>query len=113
VERTAAEVRKRAEREARLRPKLRQTDSATDAWSATHATLTVSVPRSSFMLWLHPLNCIGEAENALCLSAPDHVQSWCERRYGRLIGETVRSLSDFAGVYLLRDEPATEEDTPL
>lgn len=112
-ERRATEARKRAEREARLRPKLRQSPDALDAWAAVHATLPTLVPKPTFMLWLHPLDCIGEAENALCLSAPDHVRAWCERRYGRLIGETVRELSDLAGVYLLRAEEPDGEDAPL
>jgi hypothetical protein len=88
-------------------------DTALDAWAAIHATLLVDLRKSTFMLWVHPLLCIGEAENALCLSAPDHVRSWCERRYGHLLGGLVRELSDLAGVYLLAAEEPNEEDAPL
>jgi hypothetical protein len=107
------EAAQHAEREARLRPQVRETDTALDAWAAIHATLLVDLRKSTFMLWVHPLLCIGEAENALCLSAPDHVRSWCERRYGHLLGGLVRELSDLAGVYLLAAEEPNEEDAPL
>ena len=111
--RAVEEDRNRAAREVRLRPKLRESSAALEAWAATHATLLASLPKPTFMLWLHPLTCIGEAEDALCLSAPAHTQAWCERRYGSLIGELVRELSAFKGIYLLRAEELNEEDAPL
>jgi hypothetical protein len=111
--RTAEEQRKRAEREARLRPKLRESEPALDAWAAVHALLQADLPGPTFALWVDPLSCIGEAEDALCLSAPDRMRSWCERRYGKLIGELVREVSGLSGVYLLRAEEPNEEDAPL
>ncbi len=61
-------------------------------WRATQDRLRVSVPESTYRLWLEPLEVVGAEGETLYLTAPDGVRAWTERRYTTLIGEALRSL---------------------
>ena len=51
----------------------------------------MSVPDSTFKLWLEPLRVVGAAGETLYLSAPENVQAWVERRYSKLIVEALET----------------------
>lgn len=105
------EVTERQAREDRLRPKITEMAKAATAWEQAAAALAAAVSPAALRLWITPLHCIGEASGALCLEAPPAVVSWTERRYGRLIGETVRSVSEYRGVFFfLGSGTASDED---
>jgi chromosomal replication initiator protein len=54
-------------------------------WQEVRARLRVSVPQSTFELWLEPLTPTGTDGNTLYLNAPEGIRAWTERRYGGLI----------------------------
>lgn len=93
--------RKAAEREQRLLADLRDTPEARAAWEKARPLLTSQVPGSTFALWLSPVECLGESKGALYLTAPKGIQAWCERRYGRMVGNAIREASDYRGGFLM------------
>jgi chromosomal replication initiation ATPase DnaA len=54
-------------------------------WEEVRSRLRVSVPQSTFELWLEPLKALGADGNTLYLHAPEGIRAWTERRYGSLI----------------------------
>jgi chromosomal replication initiator protein len=58
-------------------------------WKEVRERLRASVPRSTFELWLEPLEAVGAQGSVLYLSAPDGVRAWAERRYSGLIREAL------------------------
>jgi chromosomal replication initiator protein len=58
-------------------------------WKEVRERLRTSVPRSTFELWLEPLEAVGAQGSVLYLSAPDGVRAWAERRYSGLIREAL------------------------
>jgi len=58
-------------------------------WRETQGRLRISVPASTFQLWLEPLKPVGTRGSTLYLSAPDGVRAWAERRYSGLIREAL------------------------
>jgi len=77
-------------------------------WRATQDRLRVSVPDSTFRLWLEPLRPVGLDADTLYLTAPEGIRSWVERRYSSLIGEALTG----SGSGLERVAFATDEDRP-
>ena len=74
------------------------------AWVNAVFRLRVSVPDSTFNLWLRPLQVLGAQGDTLFLFAPDDKRSWIERRYSALIVEALEAAGglyrrvSFAGV---------------
>jgi chromosomal replication initiator protein len=60
-------------------------------WQDVQQRLRVSVPDSTFNLWLRPLRVLGASGTTLHLSAPDSIRSWVERRYATLIAEALEA----------------------
>jgi chromosomal replication initiator protein len=58
-------------------------------WRDVQSRLRASVPASTYQLWLEPLAVVGARGEALCLSAPDGIRAWAERRYAGLIREAL------------------------
>lgn len=108
--RSAEEARKRTERERSLLAELRETAEANSAWKAARADLASHLPESTFGLWLAPLECRGEAKGALYVVAPEDIFAWAERRYGRLIGDAVRAVSEYRGAFLMPIPDAEDEE---
>jgi DnaA N-terminal domain len=106
----SSEAARREEREARLRPKVVSSAEAGRSWNATRAHLAAALPPATFALWVEPLRCIGEVDDALALEAPEQVHGWTERRYGKLIGEAVRATSASCGAFLFRADQRHEDD---
>jgi hypothetical protein len=106
--RRAEEQAKRLERETRLRQTLVDSEEAKAAWASAREVIASWVEPTTFDLWLAPIECEGEAEGALFLTAPDSIATWTERRYGRLIGDAVREVSEFRGIFLFA-APETAE----
>jgi DnaA N-terminal domain len=100
------------EREVRLRPQVRTSPAADEAWEAVRTALRDAVPESTFNLWLDPLACVGEVSGALAVEAPEGIFAWTFRRYGALLGNAARDTTDHRGVFLFRAQPAplTDED---
>jgi hypothetical protein len=111
-EKRAAEALAQREREARLRPQVQSSPSADSAWASVCEALRISVPESTFALWLEPLTCIGEVSGALAVEAPEHTFAWTACRYGALLGRHARDASEHRGVFLFRARPPsrTEDD---
>jgi chromosomal replication initiator protein len=59
-------------------------------WQATRERLKSSVPESTYLLWLEPLQAVGVEDDALFLTGPESVRAWSERRYSSLIAEALR-----------------------
>jgi chromosomal replication initiator protein len=59
-------------------------------WRATRERLKSSVPESTYLLWLEPLEAVGVEDDALFLTGPESVRAWSERRYSSLISEALR-----------------------
>ena len=76
------------------RPEVQREASGQDLdslWEEISRRLRVSVPDSTFKLWLEPLRVVGAAGETLYLSAPENVQAWVERRYSKLIVEALET----------------------
>jgi chromosomal replication initiator protein len=58
-------------------------------WADVQARLRVSVPPSTFQLWLEPLSVVGSQAGVLYLSAPEGIRAWTERRYSGLLREAL------------------------
>ena len=60
------------------------------------------LPRSTFDLWLEPLEAVSATGSTLVLSAPPAIRAWVERRYGpalvRAIGSRAPALTEVAFV---------------
>lgn len=97
-------------REERLRPRVVASDQAQEAWGKVRAALVDCLPESTFGLWIDPLHLVGEVNGALWLDAPIRIAAWTERRYAHLIGDAIRGLSDYRGLYLGRQEEADKDD---
>jgi chromosomal replication initiator protein len=66
-------------------------------WEKVRSRLRVSVPPSTFELWLDPLKAIGADGNTLYLNAPEGIRAWVERRYGGLIRLALGELGSDLG----------------
>jgi chromosomal replication initiator protein len=74
-------------------------------WRATQEKLKLSVPESTFRLWLEPLRVVGAGAGVLYLTAPEGVRTWAERRYSGLIAEALAgSDSSLRGVIFTSGE---------
>ena len=62
-------------------------------WEAVRRQLRDSVPDSTFKMWLEPLRAAAARDDTLYLTAPDGIRTWVERRYGRLISDTLAQRS--------------------
>jgi len=58
-------------------------------WEDVQARLRGAVPESTYKLWLEPLRPVGAQGTTICLTAPDGVRPWVERRYSSLIREAL------------------------
>jgi chromosomal replication initiator protein len=58
-------------------------------WREVQGRLRTSVPRSTFQLWLEPLEPVAARGGTLFLAAPDSIRAWTERRYTGLIREAL------------------------
>jgi len=104
---------KRLDREAKLRPQIEVPGRVDDYWADVAARLAAVVPESTYRLWLEPLIAIGEIDGALCVEASGSDFEWVELHYASLIGETVRSCTDYRGVFLFRAETPDDPDEGL
>jgi hypothetical protein len=108
--RRAEKQAKRQERETRLLQTLVDSEEAKAAWASAREVIANSVEPTTFDLWLAPVECEGEAEGALFLTAPASIATWTERRYGRILGNAVREVSEFRGVFLFAAAETVEQE---
>ncbi|HEY2335636.1 MAG TPA: chromosomal replication initiator protein DnaA [Solirubrobacterales bacterium] len=64
-------------------------DDLDSLWQDVQDRLRAALPASTFQLWLEPLSVVGTRAGTLCLSAPDGIHAWAERRYLGLIREAL------------------------
>jgi chromosomal replication initiator protein len=64
-------------------------DDLESLWRDVQERLRVSLPASTFQLWLEPLEPVGSQGGVLYLTAPDGIRAWAERRYSGLIREAL------------------------
>ncbi|MEK6278473.1 MAG: chromosomal replication initiator protein DnaA [Actinomycetota bacterium] len=62
-------------------------------WQAVSERLRESVPESTFKLWLEPLRARSAQGETLYVNAPAGIRAWVERRYTRLISETLGQVA--------------------
>jgi len=93
-------VKKLQARRQMLRAETRETEAACFAWGATLGHMALSVPESTFDIWIEPLCLAGEVRGSLHIEAPAMLASWVDRRYSSLLGECVRAHSDLKGVHI-------------
>jgi chromosomal replication initiator protein len=63
-------------------------------WRATQERLKVSVPESTYRLWLEPLQADGADGETLYLTGSERVRTWSERRYSSLIEEALAASGE-------------------
>ena len=78
----------------------RPTAASKQAWVEVREALKPRLKGAAFPCWIEPLECVGESGDALVLMGHPVIAKWVRRRYGVLIGETVRDLTDYRGVYI-------------
>jgi hypothetical protein len=107
--------RRRLEREARLRPQIEMTAAARSAWGNVQSAIERGLRQSrwTYGLWIEPLVLAGEVNDALWLDAPMQKAAWIERRYARLIGDAIRDLSTYRGLFIGRREESDDSDGVL
>lgn len=76
---------------------VQRTAEASEAWSAAQPLLKSRLYDTAFRMWIEPLDLLGESENRLVLAGHEAIITWVERRYNEIVGEAIRSLSDFNG----------------
>jgi chromosomal replication initiator protein len=72
-------------------------------WREAQGRLRLSVPASTFQLWLEPLKPVEARGATLYLSAPEGVRAWAERRYSGLIREALGAGSGLSEIDFLAD----------
>jgi chromosomal replication initiator protein len=86
-------------------------------WQDVRARLRASVPPSTFQLWLEPLEAVGVQGSVLCVTAPDPIHAWSERRYSVLIRDAIVGtgceLTDVSFVGQGEAGGLTEDSEPL
>lgn len=91
-----------------------RTSTAADlAWQSVRGRLADLLDESTFRMWLAPLKLAGETRGALLLEAPDGIVSWVQRCYGRMLGDTIRELSQFRGAFVARQLPEADPEADL
>ncbi len=66
-------------------------------WEEVRGRLRLAVPRSTFEIWLAPLQPVGAQGTTLYVSAPDGIRTWVERRYLSLLVEAVKAVDSSLG----------------
>lgn len=77
-------------------------DRATAAWAATLPALEASLFPAA-LLWVSRLHCAGESNGLLVLTGSVWAVAWVRRRYGAVIGNTVRERSGFTGCLICEE----------
>lgn len=95
--------------EARPEYRTDPTDAATAAWQEVLDTLQPRMVGASIM-WFLAISCVGERDKLLVLQADRNHRGWIKRRYGKLIGETIRQVTDYRGCLI---EPPEHERLPM
>lgn len=98
------------ERHATLPPDdVQESAAATAAFDGVRKVLQASLPPSIFESWVEPLRVLGERDGAVCVVGPRRVTTWVRRRYGRHLGDAIRGLSDYRGVFVY-DAPVEKRE---
>lgn len=103
-----SETNRRKEDRVRDQPPDAASAELAGAWRRIREDLRASLPDSTFRLWLEPLRIATARGNTLYLTAPKQVQAWVERRYGDLLGRTVRAHAPFEEVRFVDDDGAPQ-----
>lgn len=74
-----------------------ETPAAVEAWDAARPLLLRVLPEWSMQMWLCPVM-VCEHDGVLVLLLPDKRVRWAQQRYGRLVLDVVRSVSEFGSV---------------
>lgn len=61
-------------------------------WSETRRQLSVSLPESTYRMWLAPLEPVSRRADTVFFDAPESVRVWVERRYGELILHSLKRV---------------------
>ena len=84
-----------------------QSDPAA-VWEKARAALRVSLPSTTFELWLEPLRAVSISDEKLFLTAPETARLWVERRYiPLLLAALAETTPEITQVQLLPEEAAS------
>lgn len=78
----------------------RQTDEAVRAWSAVLDRIATGWDRNTVELWIAPLSLAGESADRLAIEGPETIVGWVRRRYGAALGEVVRDVTGYRGLWI-------------
>lgn len=93
----------------RLPDGVEETDGSLVAWASARAVFVGLLTESTLRIWIDPLRLVGETKGALCVVAPLKICTWTIRRYGKLLGETVRASSEYRGLFIAHEPESLEE----
>jgi hypothetical protein len=68
-----------------------QSPAEVEGWAQAKKRVRASVPESTYLLWIDPVDVFGAEGDALVLEAPESVRGWTERRYSHLICEALEA----------------------
>lgn len=76
-----------------------------EKWPAIVERLRVSVPESTFRLWVEPLTPVGMCGDKVYLTGPEGIRAWAERRYSSLLAAAAEdAMGEKVSVLFLPDE---------
>jgi chromosomal replication initiator protein len=90
-------------------------DDPEAVWGPVRERLEVSLPATTFKLWLEPLQPVSVCDGVLYLSAPRDIRGWVERRYAPRLATELRQMTDLSDVALVErgEAPAPEPGAPV
>lgn len=69
-----------------------------EVWTAVLQRLRESLPESTMDLWITPARAVAIEDGRLVCEFPVDRFAWTHRRYGPILGELVRRVSDLEGI---------------
>ncbi len=75
------------------RPSAEAEGDIVSIWTAVSEHLAASLPELTYRMWIEPLRPASAQGDVLYLSAPKGIRTWVERRYGKLISDSVAEVA--------------------
>lgn len=76
------------------------TDASQDAWGRVAVEIRSRLHPAAWSLYCVQLPLIGERKNALYIAGDYAIAEWTRRKYASAIGEIVREVTDYEGVFV-------------
>lgn len=82
------------------------TPAAQAAWLTVRDAVQARLPKAAWSLYLSDMPLVGEKGNALYIAGHPAVAEWCRRKYAKKVGDIVRELTDYEGLFVCAKEDA-------